>query len=156
MNLAAWAQRNGVARVTAYGWFRAGLLAVPAQRVGRLILVTDAPAETGARGRTAVYARVSSADQKADLDRQVARVQDIGWDEHWQCDVCSARHQRDDNAAVNLARYEETVSVVGPVGAAVKRGADRKTRPGRAGGCEAQKGRSRKAAEQPRDGVQVA
>ncbi len=74
MNLAAWAQRNGVARVTAYRWFRAGLLAVPAQRVGRLILVTDAGAETGARGRTAVYARVSAADQKADLDRQVARV----------------------------------------------------------------------------------
>jgi putative transposase len=83
-------------------------------------------------------------------------VQDIGWAEHWQCVGCSASHQRDDNAAVNLARYEETSSVVGPVGAAVKRGADRKTRPGRAGGCEARKGRSRKAAEQPRDGVHVA
>ncbi|HEY5857101.1 MAG TPA: IS607 family element RNA-guided endonuclease TnpB, partial [Aldersonia sp.] len=83
-------------------------------------------------------------------------VQDIGWAEHWQCDSCSARHQRDDNAAVNLARYEETVSVVGPVGAAVKRGADRKTRSHRAGGREARKGRSRKAAEQPRDGVRIA
>jgi putative transposase len=88
-------------------------------------------------------------------------VQDIGWAEHWQCDACSAPvHQRDDNAAVNLARYEDTDttsgSVVGPVGAAVKRGADRKTRPGRAGGCEARKGRSPRAAEQPRDGVQVA
>jgi len=29
-------------------------------------------------------------------------VQDIGWDEKWQCDSCSARHQRDDNAAINL------------------------------------------------------
>jgi putative transposase len=83
-------------------------------------------------------------------------VQDIGWAEHWQCDGCSVIHQRDDNAAINLARYEEPVSVVGPVGAAVKRGADRKTRPSRAGGCEARKGGSRKAAEQPRDGVQVA
>jgi len=83
-------------------------------------------------------------------------VQDIGWDEKWQCDSCSARHQRDDNAAINLARYADTVSVVGPVGAAVKRGADRKTRSDRAGGREARKGRSRKAAEQPRDGVQVA
>jgi putative transposase len=82
-------------------------------------------------------------------------VQDIGWDEHWQCDRCSASHQRDDNAAINLARYEEPVSVVGPVGAAVKRGADRKTGRRPAGGCEARKGRSRKAAEQPRDGVQV-
>ncbi|HET9876924.1 MAG TPA: IS607 family element RNA-guided endonuclease TnpB [Mycobacterium sp.] len=83
-------------------------------------------------------------------------VQDIGWAEKWQCDSCSATHHRDDNAAVNLARYEEPSSVVGPVGAAVKRGADRKTRPGRAGGREARKGRSRTAAEQPRDGVQVA
>jgi putative transposase len=83
-------------------------------------------------------------------------VQDIGWDEKWQCDGCSVTHQRDDNAAVNLARYEETSSVVGPVGAAVKRGADRKTRPSRASGDETRKGRSRKAAEQPRDGVRVA
>lgn len=74
MNLAVWAERNGVARVTAYRWFHAGLLRVPAQRVGRLILVNDAAAETARHGRTAVYARVSSADQKADLDRQVARV----------------------------------------------------------------------------------
>jgi putative transposase len=83
-------------------------------------------------------------------------VQDIGWAEHWQCDGCSVTHQRDDNAAVNLARYEEPVSVVGPVGAAVKRGADRKTGHRLAGGPEARKGRSRTAAEQPRDGVQVA
>jgi predicted site-specific integrase-resolvase len=74
MNVAAWAERDGVARVTACRWFRAGLLAVPAQRVGRLLLVNDAPAETPRRGRTAVYARVSSADPRSDLDRQVARV----------------------------------------------------------------------------------
>jgi putative transposase len=83
-------------------------------------------------------------------------VQDIGWDEHWQCGSCSVIHQRDDNAAVNLARYEETVSVVGPVGAAVKRGADHKTGPHPAGGREARKGGTRRAAQQPRDGVQVA
>ncbi|GAB1816737.1 IS607 family element RNA-guided endonuclease TnpB [Mycobacterium sp. MUNTM1] len=85
-----------------------------------------------------------------------AHAQDIGWDEHWQCDACSARHQRDDNAAINLARYEEISSVVGPVGAAVKRGADRKTRLSRAGGHEARKGTNRTVGEQPRDGVQVA
>jgi len=83
-------------------------------------------------------------------------VQNIEWAEHWTCESCSASHQRDDNAAINLARYEDTLSVVGPVGAAVKRGADRKTGPRPAGGREARKGRSRKAAEQPRDGVQVA
>lgn len=74
MNLAVWAERNGVARVTAYRWFHAGLLPVPAQKAGRLILVDDQPADRSRRARTAVYARVSSADQKPDLDRQVARV----------------------------------------------------------------------------------
>ncbi|MGO8937666.1 MAG: IS607 family element RNA-guided endonuclease TnpB [Mycobacterium sp.] len=83
-------------------------------------------------------------------------VQDIGWAERWQCEICSALHQRDDNASVNLARYEDTVSVVGPVGAAVKRGADPKTRPSRAGGREARKGSGHPAGEQPRDGVRVA
>ncbi len=52
-------------------------------------------------------------------------VQEIGWAVHWICEGCGARNQRDDNAAINLARY----SPVGPVGASVKRGADRKTRP---------------------------
>jgi putative transposase len=76
-------------------------------------------------------------------------VQDIGWEEQWQCDACSASHQRDDNAAINLARYEEAPSVVGPVGAAVKRGADRKTRPSRAGGREARKGAATRLPNNP-------
>jgi putative transposase len=83
-------------------------------------------------------------------------AQDIGWAQHWHCQACSTTHHRDGNAAINLARYEETLSVVGPVGAAVKRGADRRTEPPSAGGRDARKGRSPKAAEQPRDGVQVA
>jgi putative transposase len=83
--------------------------------------------------------------------------QDIGWAEHWTCHQCAAVHQRDDNASVNLARYEESAtqagSAVGPVGAAVKRGADHKTGPRPAGGAEARKGSRHKPAEQPRDGV---
>lgn len=75
MNLAAWAERNGVARVAAYRWFRAELLPVPARKVGGLTLVDDPSLPVEPRSRTAVYARMSSADQKA--DRQVARV--IAW-----------------------------------------------------------------------------
>jgi putative transposase len=86
------------------------------------------------------------------------QVQEIGWSEHWTCARCGASHQRDDNAAINLARYEPPAtgdSALGPVGAAVKRGADRKTRHRRAGGDETRKGPSRKAGDQPRDGVLV-
>lgn len=74
MNLATWAQRNGVGWVTAYRWFRAGLLPVRARRVGRLILVDEPGGDACLHRRTAVYAWVFSAGQKSDLDRQVARV----------------------------------------------------------------------------------
>jgi len=74
VNLAAWVERNGVARVRAYRWIHAGLLPVPAQRVGRLILVDEPIGDVGPQPRTAVYARVASEDQKAAVDRQVARV----------------------------------------------------------------------------------
>ena len=74
MNLAAWAESVGVNRHTAYRWFREGTLPVPAERVGRLILVRTAPAGEGAAGGVVIYARVSSHDQRADLDRQVARL----------------------------------------------------------------------------------
>ena len=74
VNVATWVERNGVARVTGYRWFRAGLLPVPARKVGRLIVVDEPSATAGPRPRTAVYARVSWADQTADLDRQGARV----------------------------------------------------------------------------------
>jgi predicted site-specific integrase-resolvase len=57
MNLAEWAESQGIARVTAYRWFRAGTLPVPARKVGGLILV-DVGAETvGAGGQAVVYAR---------------------------------------------------------------------------------------------------
>jgi predicted site-specific integrase-resolvase len=74
MNLAASAKRNGVGRVTAYRCLRAGLLPAPAHTVGRLILVEDPSVAAGPRSRAAVHARLSSADQKVDLDRQAARL----------------------------------------------------------------------------------
>jgi predicted site-specific integrase-resolvase len=82
MNLATWVERNGVARVIACRWFGAGVLPVSARRVGRLIVVGESIDDAGPPARTAVYARVSSADLKADLDRQVARV--TGWATHQQ------------------------------------------------------------------------
>jgi putative resolvase len=73
VNLADWAESVGVNRHTAYRWFREGTLPVPAQRVGRLILVRMTPVDESAGG-VVIYARVSSHDQRADLDRQVGRL----------------------------------------------------------------------------------
>ena len=72
MNVKEWARLQGIHPVTAYRWFRAGKLPVPAGRGGGLILV-DAPGSAAASGSVAVHARVSSAKKLADLDRQVAR-----------------------------------------------------------------------------------
>ena len=74
MNLADWAESVGVNRHTAYRWFREGTLPVPAERVGRLILVRAGTAVSSGVAGAVLYARVSSHDQRADLDRQVARL----------------------------------------------------------------------------------
>ncbi|MGC8513146.1 MAG: hypothetical protein ACP5P1_08940 [Acidimicrobiales bacterium] len=72
VNLSEWADWVGVNKHTAYRWYREGKLPVPAQRVGRLILVNIDGAGSAQNTRTVLYARVSSHDQRADLDRQVA------------------------------------------------------------------------------------
>jgi putative resolvase len=74
MNRSEWADRVGVNKNTAYRWFREGKLPVPARRVGKLILVDVDRTVGDTRERTVLYARVSSNDQQADLDRQVARL----------------------------------------------------------------------------------
>jgi putative resolvase len=74
VNLTEWARAQGIHVTTAYRWYREGVLPVPARKVGRLILVSPDTAATSAQGGAGLYARVSSHDQKADLDRQVARL----------------------------------------------------------------------------------
>jgi putative resolvase len=76
VNLTEWAHAQGIHVQTAYRWYREGTLPVPVQKVGRLILVSPETA-TEAAGKTegaGLYARVSSHDQKSDLDGQVARL----------------------------------------------------------------------------------
>jgi putative resolvase len=74
VNLADWAESVGVNRHTAYRWFREGTLPVPAERVGRLILVGVGGCAASEARAAVLYARVSCHDQRADLDRQVARL----------------------------------------------------------------------------------
>jgi putative resolvase len=74
VNLTEWARAQGIHVTTAYRWYREGVLPVPARKVGRLILVSPGTAAASAPGGAGLYARVSCHDQKADLDRQVARL----------------------------------------------------------------------------------
>jgi putative resolvase len=73
MKLAEWARANGVHPQTAYRWFRQGTMPVPARRLpSGTILVNNPGSPPG--GRVVLYVRVSAHDQRADLDRQVARL----------------------------------------------------------------------------------
>lgn len=63
-------------------------------------------------------------------------VQAIGLREYWICDKCSSSHQRDDNAAINLAQWAS----LGSVGALVKRGAVHQTESHSAAGDDTRKG----------------
>lgn len=72
MKLSVWAKENGVSYRAALNWFHAGTLPVPAQQLATGTILVDPPvSETGV---VVAYCRVSSHDQKADLERQAGRV----------------------------------------------------------------------------------
>lgn len=73
MKLSHWARQNGITYKTAWLWWKHGKLPVPARQMPTGTIIVDVPDRAGMVG-TVLYARVSSADQKADLDRQVARL----------------------------------------------------------------------------------
>ncbi len=73
MKLAEWARANGIHPQTAYRWFRQGTMPVPARRLPSGTILVDTPGSPPNR-RAVLYARVSSHDQRADLDRQVAML----------------------------------------------------------------------------------
>lgn len=72
MKLSKWAKLQGISYRTAWRWFKEGKLPVNAiQTSTGTILISEASHEAG---EVAIYARVSSNDQKKDLDRQIARL----------------------------------------------------------------------------------
>lgn len=72
MKLSDWAKAQGVSYKTAWRWWRDGQLPVSASQLptGTVIVHAENPKTEG----VALYARVSSSDQKCDLDRQLARL----------------------------------------------------------------------------------
>jgi putative resolvase len=85
MRLKQWAEQQGIHYQTAWRWFRDGRLPVPAIQTatGTILVQPDVEADPapdagdGGDGGVGLYARVSSHDQRADLERQVARL--TGW-----------------------------------------------------------------------------
>ena len=75
MKLNDYAKRVGVHYRTAYRWYRAGSLDAYQMPTGT-IMVKDPPAAATISNMVALYARVSSADQKDDLQRQLQRLKD--------------------------------------------------------------------------------
>src|SRR5258708_23197586 len=74
MRLSAYAKKMGVTYRTAFRWWKAGRLDAYQIETGTIIVREPATAQESAS--VALYARVSSADQKEDLDRQMQRLKD--------------------------------------------------------------------------------
>lgn len=72
MKLSQWAKQQGISYSTAWRMWRTGRLPVPVEQLATGTLIVHPPAAPS--GGVALYARVSSADQKDDLDRQLARL----------------------------------------------------------------------------------
>ena len=73
MKLSVWAPRQGISYQTAWRWVKDDVMPVPWRQLPTgTILVDTSPDELV--GGVALYARVSSHDQRADLDRQRARL----------------------------------------------------------------------------------
>ena len=81
MKLSTWAKKQGISYRTAWRWFKEGTLPVLAEKTKTgTILIKEEAIEIIA---IAIYARVSSYDQKNDLNAQIGRLllfaQEKGW-----------------------------------------------------------------------------
>ncbi|MHB8179036.1 MAG: recombinase family protein, partial [Vulcanimicrobiaceae bacterium] len=73
MKLAEWAQRQGISYTTAWRWTKENAMPVPWRKTPSGTILVEVPMG-GKPAAVALYARVSSHDQRNDLDRQLARL----------------------------------------------------------------------------------
>ena len=74
MRLKEYARLHGICYHTALRWFHSGRLPVPAIQTETGVILIEPKPETIVVEKAVIYARVSSHDQKTDLERQVERV----------------------------------------------------------------------------------
>jgi predicted site-specific integrase-resolvase len=73
VKLAEWAQRQGISYTTAWRWTKEDAMPVPWRKTASGTILVDAPMDDKPMA-VALYARVSSHDQRSDLNRQLARL----------------------------------------------------------------------------------
>lgn len=81
MKLSEWAHKQGISYRTAWRWFKNGTLPVPVTQMPSGTILVQSPPSTAEY--VAIYARVSSNDQKQDLDRQVSRLASYAAAQGW-------------------------------------------------------------------------
>jgi predicted site-specific integrase-resolvase len=74
MRLSAYAKQMGVSYKTAFRWWKAGKL--DAYQLDTGTVIVREPLASEVPTNVALYARVSSADQKEDVERQMQRLKD--------------------------------------------------------------------------------
>src|SRR5438270_8210743 len=74
MRLSHYAKKMGVSYRTAFRWWKAGKL--DAYQLDTGTIIVREPLASEPPTNVALYARVSSADQKEDLERQMQRLKD--------------------------------------------------------------------------------
>lgn len=79
MKLTTWAKQQGISYTTAWRWWKTGKLPVASEQMASGTIIVHV--HGNAQG-VAIYARVSSVDQKADLDRQIVRLTEHAMREH--------------------------------------------------------------------------
>ena len=82
MRLSAYAKKMGVSYKTAFRWWKAGKL--DAYQLDTGTVIVREPAQPQESTQVALYARVSSADQKEDLERQMQRLKDYAASKGYQ------------------------------------------------------------------------
>jgi putative resolvase len=76
MKLSTWAKKQGISYKTAWRLWSTGKLPLPAEQLATGTIIVKEPEASYEAGQSSVvlYARVSTSDQKQDLDRQLSRL----------------------------------------------------------------------------------
>lgn len=86
MKLSTWAKKQGISYKTAWRLWKTGKLPLPAEQLATGTIIVKEPEASYEAGLSLVvlYARVSSSDQKQDLDRQLSRLVEVATSKGFQ------------------------------------------------------------------------